>query len=364
MRVHLVTDQLSTGGGLEHMYQIVRGMPDIQFGLFGQAGSGAGRFDNLDNVKICDRGFAPALVLQQKPDLVHIHHLRPLLSFFQNPLRRYKVPILFTAHGLHIHKYEFMPGLKARLKYLLRFCLEKYLFRRPDRIVAVSREDHGFLEVRYLLNNVGYLTNGIDAAGIGSATLTRKQLRQKLQLPAGAFLFVTVARFDFQKGYDILLEAVRAIKPFIEKRGVRFVWVGEGDEFDRLRQKADEWSVSKHIDFLGERQDVYDIIRAADVFLLPSRWEGLPIVLLEAGLLKTPVLASATYGNREIIGQTNGVLFDNLSVPDLTDKIKRIVNNDYALSARAANLHIEIQHHYTLQNMLTGLRHIYHTLPD
>lgn len=364
MRVHLVTDCLCTGGGLEHIFQVARGLPDIRFTVFGKPGNAAHRFESLKNVEICGDGYKPALVLQRKPDLVHIHHLKPLLAFYSNPYRQYKVPILFTAHGLHIHKYEFMPGPVARLKYNLRFFLEKRLLKRADGIIAVSREDRVFMESRYGLTDVVYLTNGIDTAGIEPKTLSRNELRSKLNFPPDAFLFLTVARFDFQKGYDILLKAIHVLRNFLENRNVSFISVGGGDTFGEMRKMAAQLSISSYLNFLGERRDVYDIIQAADVFLLPSRWEGLPIVLLEAGLLETPVLASSTYGNREIIGQTNGILFDNLNVSDLAAKIKGVVNGDYDLAAHAAGLAAEVRHHYNLDNMLAGLHRLYRSLTD
>ncbi|UCH97752.1 MAG: glycosyltransferase family 4 protein, partial [Candidatus Aminicenantes bacterium] len=360
MRIHLVTDQFSLGGGIEHIYQITRGLQDIRFGVFGQPGPAVEKFKGLGHVEIHDKGYAPGYVMEKSPDIVHIHHLRPLVSFFKRPLARYRVPIIFTAHGLHIHKYEFINSIRAKISYLLRYQLERRVLRKPDRIIAVSREDKLFMEEKYHLANVIYLTNGIDFSTVTAARgQSKKELRKRLGFPADDFLFITVARFDFQKGYDILIKAIALIKEQLKKNKCGFIFVGNGTEFEAMKQFSKHLSVSQYIRFLGARTDVYDILSAGDVFLLPSRWEGLPIVLLETGLLKVPVIASDTYGNREILEETSGILFKNRDIRELAGVIKGVLENKYDLAAYAENLFKEVQVNYNLEKMLSGLKELY-----
>lgn len=364
MHIHLVTDKFHLGGGLEHIYQIAKGLKDIKFRIFGQPGEkeAVEKFKHLKNVEVHDKGFFPSDVTAGKPDLVHFHHLRPLFAFFKNPFSRYFVPTLFTAHGLHIHKYEFYHSLQGRLTYFLRFQLEKRLLPKVDRVIAVSREDKAFLREKYHLRDVIYLTNGIDFSAVTAGMeepINKKNLREKLGLPGNFFLFITVARFHFQKGYDILLKAISMAKETIEKSNGRFILVGDGPEFEKMKQLSRGLGVSEYIMFLGVRTDVYDILKAGDVFLLPSRWEGLPIVLLETGLLKLPVIASDTYGNREIIRKGNGILFKNLDSGALAGVIKSVLDQKYDLDACAENLYKEIHENYSLEKMLSGLKEIY-----
>lgn len=358
MRIHLVTDQFNLGGGIEHIYQITKGLKDFSFRVFGLPGPAVEKFHGLDNVEVRDEGFQPADILRGRPDLIHFHHLKPLFTFIRNPLRRRPAPVVFTAHGLHLHKYEFYNSLKGRLSYFLRFYLEKRVLPKADRIIAVSREDKAFLEEKYRLKQVTYLTNGIDFSAVRAGG-SKKELRKRLGLPADAFLFVTVARFNFQKGYDVLLKALEGARSAVKKNAAHFAFVGDGPEFEAMKGLSRTLKVNHHISFLGARTDVYDILAAADAFLLPSRWEGLPIVLLETGLLKVPVIASDTYGNREIIGEKNGVLFKNIDIGALTEVIENVLMNKYDLGACAENLYKEIQTHYSLEKMLAGLKDIY-----
>lgn len=394
MLIHIVTDRFAVGGGGEHIYQVVKGLKDFRFGIFAKPGNAVQKFAALEHVTIYTRGYHPRYVLAGRPDLVHIHHLRPLCSFFKTPFSKYKIPIIFTAHGLHIHKYEFsypkarqidifretdrkhdlvgagdkicrssrsIPPIN-RWKYFLRFLLETQVLKRPDMVIAVSREDREFLEQKYHVTNVRYLSNGIDFANIREiAALGKKELRKELSLAPDHFIFTTVARFDFQKGYDILIKAIYLVKDLLNQKAgkIRFLFVGNGPEYAKMNALSRELDVSRYISFLGERADVYKIIKAGDVFLLPSRWEGLPIVLLETGVLRIPALASDTYGNREILTGEKGILFQNEDSRDLACKMRDIINGKYDLNRYAGDLYREIETNYNLEKMISGLKEIY-----
>jgi len=365
MRIALVTDSFKTGGGLEHIYQIAKGIPDIEFLIFGEKGEGIEKFNGLLNVKLFPDGFTPALVLKHKPDIVHIHHLRPLASFFLNPLYFYKIPIIFTVHGLHIHKYEFIKRFSSRPRYILRFYLEKYLFHRVTRIISVSKEDREFLIERYNLNGqkVGYIPNGIDCTKIENIKLPKQEVRDVLNLPKDCFIFLTVARFDFQKGYDVLVKAVALIKNYLKNKKVKFVLVGSGEELENIKKLVQEEGIDRYFVFAGNRQDVHLFLKAADCFILPSRWEGLPIALIEAGYAKLPVIASNTYGNREVIDdKQTGVMFINECPYDLSLKIRDFMENYSEALIYGLELYRKVKKEYSLEKMVRELRNLYEEL--
>ncbi len=359
MLVHIVTDNFNTGGGIEHIFQIVKGLPQFDFRIFAAPGDAIDRFSALRNVETCARGYSPSLVLKQKPDVVHVHHLRPLLAFHMNPLVKIAAPVIYTAHGLHIHKYEFSAGVFCRLKYKLRFALEKYLFARVDQIIAVSQEDQNFIRTRYQSDHVSCIPNGIDSSRLEQVRPRKIEIGNEFRLPAQRILFITVARFDFQKGYDVLLRAIALIKDFLREKNARFLLVGDGETLPEMKKMSEQLQTTGLVHFPGRRTDVHGLMKSADVLILPSRWEGLPIVLLEAGLLKIPVIASDTYGNHELLGADRGVLFENESADDLAGKIKGTINGEYKLAHQADNFFYEIKKNYSVAHMLVSLKNIY-----
>ena len=82
-------------------------------------------------------------------------------------------------------------------------------------------------------------------------------------------------------------------------------------------------------------------------------------MLLECGLLNVPVIASDTYGNREIIGVENGVLFENLSSQALINVIKKAVKGEYNWKRMVNNLNREVRECYSIEKMISGLSSMY-----
>jgi len=319
MHVAMVTDTFETGGGLEQLFQCVKALHGIRFSLLARGGGGGDRFRGLEHAAVYPQGFGRDLVLQVDPDLIHFHHLKPLAHFLWRPHPpRRTPPLLFTAHGLHVRKYDHRPGARSRAGKLLRRQLERRALGLVDRVIAVSREDATFLRSRYGLGNVVCVPNGVDIRSLESTPSHRESLRQELGLPPDASVFLTVARFHFQKGYDVLLEAVRLGRDLFRRRGVFFVWVGDGRERCALQEEAGRALLADRVRFVGERPDAARMMKAADLFVLPSRWEGLPVSLLEALFCGLPVVASNTCGNREaVLDGVNGLLFENGSATAL-----------------------------------------------
>lgn len=334
MKIALVTDTFRTGGGLEHLYQVARAMRGVSFAIFARGGEAAGRFSELENVRVFPEGYRAGELLRVRPDLIHFHHLRPLLDFCGrpfsrgNPFFRGRIPVVFTAHGLHVRKYGFLRGWSVGARRTCRSWLEKALYRRADAVVAVSREDMSFLREEYGLSRTVHIPNGVDPQAFRDPSFSRQVVRQALGLPVRSRIFLTVARFDLQKGYDVLVRAIGSGKEFFRKNEVLFVFVGEGRETGAIRKLAARVGGEGQIRFLGERQDVYAIMKASDLFILPSRWEGLPIALIEATMCGLPIVASKTCGNREFVQDTGaGFLFENENPADLVRVLSEILDN-------------------------------------
>jgi glycosyltransferase involved in cell wall biosynthesis len=358
MKIALVTDKFIVGGGLEHIYQIARGMQNIQFGVFANGGDAAVKVSTLPNVTVFRHGNLPRHVLKFEPDLIHIHHLKPLLNFYLNPFKKYHIPVLFTVHGLHIHKYEFKKGISNTIKFYLRYYLEQYLFHRVTKLITVSVEDGKFIGDQYHAPSV-CIPNGLDISKI-ECSENSKSIRNELNLPPDIPLFLTVARFDFQKGYDILLRTISMIKDEIHARKIKFVFVGHGKLFNEMKQMAAGLEINDLIIFMGARNDVYRLMRACDLFILPSRWEGLPIVLIEAGLCKLPIIASDTYGNREVVkDRVNGLLFRNKDSEGLANVLMQVMKKRDSIEPIRDRAYTAFKTKYDIGLMVSKLQDIY-----
>ena len=359
-RIALVTDYYEVGGGLEHIFQIAWGMSDFKFGIYATGGQYYQKFSELENVEIFNIGYNMEKIREFHPSIIHFHHLKPIFKCAVNPLRFNDTPILYTAHGIHIHKFEFMNGLNNRIKYFLRKNLEKYVYHFSDEVIAVSKEDLEYIGKHYQRDDCHLIPNGIDFRRINTSHLSRDMLRKRLGLPLKARLFLTVARFNFQKGYDILIEAIAKCNQHFLNNSIQFLFVGKGEELFRIQDLSKKLGISDKIRFLGTRNDVYDLMKACDYLILPSRWEGHPITLLEASYCELPIIASNTYGNREIISHgKNGILFQNTDAASLAARIMEVMNDRFCLEKLVKQAHKDVISFYQGSRMVDRLKEVY-----
>lgn len=136
----------------------------------------------------------------------------------------------------------------------------------------------------------------------------RHRLRAELGLGAQDVLCFTAARLEYVKGYDLQLEAIARLKHLPVWSSLHFAWAGEGSLKAQLQQQIADLGVGEQVHLLGQRWDVADWLDAADIFILPSRLEGMPLAIMEAMAKGLPVLASAVSGIPEELGDTGKLL--------------------------------------------------------
>jgi glycosyltransferase involved in cell wall biosynthesis len=146
------------------------------------------------------------------------------------------------------------------------------------------------------------IPNGVDPARFDRASVAD---RASLGVPADAFLALYVGRLDPQKGLSVLLEA--APKVAEAHRDWHLVLAGDGPEREALKKvTAADPTLHERVHWLGRRDDVPALLKAADLLVLPSLWEGMPNVVLEAMAARLPVVGTSVEGTEDLVipGQT------------------------------------------------------------
>jgi len=123
--------------------------------------------------------------------------------------------------------------------------------------------------------------------------------RAELGIPSSAPVIGLAARLTEQKGLTFLLQALPAV--LRAQRDLRLVIAGDGPLRRNLEEEAQRVGVGSHVHFLGPRTDMPDILQLFDVYVLPSIWEGLPMVLLEAMAAGCPIVATNVGGNPDAV---------------------------------------------------------------
>ena len=242
-----------------------------------------------------------------------------------------------------------------------RHWIERGAARRADRIVCVSqsvadfcRTTAGFPEDKLVV-----IPNGVNLARFAGATPLGLA---ELGVPAGRRALLFVGRLDRQKGLDVLLPAMP--KLFEQLPLHDLVIVGEGPQRRELETLA---GGDQRIHFTGRRSDVPNILAAADVLVLPSRYEGMPNVLLEAMAAGKPVVATRAEGVMELLGdgaeQQTAELTD---LPGFLGKIAKLANSADTASQLASVLgsrnQMRVKTAYSMPAMIDAYEALYGSL--
>jgi glycosyltransferase involved in cell wall biosynthesis len=198
-----------------------------------------------------------------------------------------------------------------------------------ERLVAVSQASYDALP-EPLRQRATTVVHGVDLSRSDSLIARRAELRARLRselvVDDEELLFLTVANLRPEKGYDVLLEAAKAIAD--GDPPIRIAAVGRGPLRDPLRARHMELGLGDRFQFLGQRDDVLQLLAGADAFVLASRHEGLPVALMEATSVGLPIVASRVGGIPQML--EDGV--DALLVPPgdpgvLAQAMKRLASD-------------------------------------
>ena len=295
----------------------------------------------IDVTVVDERGHGPVEIVNaltthfrvRQIDVVHTHRYKDNILATAAARLAGSPRIIRTVHGLT----EPMRGW-PRLKCLALEIVDRFaLGHCAAAVIAVSGHTAGALSSKGLRQPfVRQIHNGIDMVNIRS-THCRNDVRRELGVPADSPLVGTVGRLTAVKAQDDFLRAAQLIAPLHSH--FRFVVVGEGPEERALKRLTADLGIEDRVIFTGGRRDAHDLIAAMDVFVLPSLAEGMPMVLLEAMTLGTPVVAAGVGGVPELIEHNvNGVLVRPRDPRALADACTTLASNQVwarSLAARA-----------------------------
>ena len=199
--------------------------------------------------------------------------------------------------------------LADRFKVVLGRLAAQYAAARA--VVAVSQENLDLLHNRFgLPASAGQVIHyGRPEKFFAPRNeAVRARLRAELWLPADAIVCFTAARLDAIKGYLYQVVAAKHLVALPGNGKLHFVWAGEGDQRPALEEAIASAGLTGRVHLLGHRWDVSDWYDAADIFVLPSDLEGMPLAIMEAMAKGLPVVATAVSGIPEELGDTGQLL--------------------------------------------------------
>jgi glycosyltransferase involved in cell wall biosynthesis len=246
-----------------------------------------------------------------KPDVVHSHMVHANLMARLGHLLRPRVPVVCTIHNV-------VEGPRWR----------EVAYRLTDRLASATTAVSAAATERFVrvgavpADRITTLRNGFDPERARVTDEARSRSRRELGVDED-FLWLSVGRLEPQKGYDILLQAFATLRQ--RRVDARLAIVGSGPEREPLREMAAVLGLDGSVALLGPRRDVPSLLAAADGFVLSSRWEGLPMVLLEAAAQALPIVATDVGGCREVARPDLGAVLTEPAAEPIADAMLRVM---------------------------------------
>lgn len=286
------------------------------------------------------------------PSLVHTHSSKAG-ALGRTAGRLAGVPrLVHTPHTLAFLFEEMFSAAKRELY----FRIERRLARATDRMIAVSESEARTFRTSGVVDpeRVRVVPNGVDPAPFEGA---EPHPLESLGLEPGRVTLGVVGLLNAAKGHDLALAALAEAG----NERAQLFFAGHGPLEAELRAQAEALGVASRVAFLGFREDVPRLFATADALLLPSRWEGMPYVVLEAMAAGLPVLATPVDGALDLVveGET-GWLAEAISAQAVAAGLRRVLQLDGgARAALGAAGRARLLERYTEERMIDGLEAVY-----
>ena len=220
------------------------------------------------------------------PEYKILHsHVRSYASLY--------IPIA-KKHGLktiiHSHSTSNGSGLSSVVKRIMQSSLK----RKADYLFACSEESGRWLFGNKALTKSNYkmIPNAVDTNKFAFNTDTRAQMRKTLGIEDDTVVYGHVGRLHPSKNHTFLLDVFKDV--LAKKPNALLLLVGDGELRSEIEAKINALNIQRSVIMLGARSDVAELLQAMDVFVFPSRWEGLPVTVVEAQAAGLPCFISDT----------------------------------------------------------------------
>jgi glycosyltransferase involved in cell wall biosynthesis len=212
--------------------------------------------------------------------------------------------------------------------------LDRLTARWMDGFVGISEEVCAVWKKREGITDGSMvcIPNGIDTSHFKRDS-ERWPSRRELGLPLTGKIVLTIANYRAEKGYAFLIEVISRV--LREGTDLEFCWCGKGEDEKMLRTLIAEKNISDRVHFLGHIQDVRHLLAHAELFVLPSREEGIPLSLLEAMSMEMACVATDVGGVSEVL--RSGIDGTLVRYPDVDDCVQAILRYQHAPGIRRSH---------------------------
>lgn len=290
------------------------------------------------------------IMTRENVKLVHTHGWGAYYDGVISAIMAGKIPIIHTVHG------KFFENLAC--EKIRRIYLQRLLSLQTDKIVTVSKD----LQTYYsrLLHNsrkIYCIYNGVDINKFNTSK-NKDQVKRKLGLNPDDLVVGTVGRLDPIKDHETILKSASLVLKDLPN--TKFLIIGDGLLKKNLEELAFKLKINNDVIFLGERNDIPELLNVMDIFILSSLFEGNSKTLLEAMATGLPIIATNVGGNRELIeDRKTGILIPPSDKNYMADILK-LINRDYkAYQFLGIQAREKVEKDFSIENMIFKYSKLY-----
>lgn len=278
-------------------------------------------------------------------DVIHCHTPMGgcLTRLAANKARKNGSKVFYTAHGFHFYKGA------PLINWLIYYPVERFLAHKTDVLLTINTEDYHRAR-RFKAGKKVYIPGvGIDIERYSKHNIERNRMRKENGIPVDAKVLLSVGEVNSNKNHRIVIEALPDLEDYW------YVICGKGPLEHNHRKLAESLGVSERVIILGYRTNVEDYYKMSDIFVFPSKREGLGLALMEAMASEMICVASINRGTNDLLGESN-LRFHSNNKEELIEILQNIDKYDTETEIKKNKEHLR---KFDIKNTLTLLKQLY-----
>ncbi|OHA93796.1 MAG: hypothetical protein A3D37_02470, partial [Candidatus Zambryskibacteria bacterium RIFCSPHIGHO2_02_FULL_38_22] len=298
------------------------------------------------------------IIKEEQPNVVHLNSSKIgllgslAISYLKLTTKNCRPRSIFTAHG-----WVFNERQRSYLFKIAAYVSQYFTVLLCDKTIAVSEKTK--MDINHfplIKNKIKVVHNGIS----DFETLPKEEARRILaSKDADKTIIFSIAELHKNKGIDVALKAL-SLLPEETKEKIIYCVAGNGEEKEYLEKLTKGLHIENIVRFLGFVPDAKKLLSGADIFLLPSRTEALPYVILEAGIAGLPTITTSVGGIPEVIhDMQNGILVHSRNRKEIAEAILYMLEHKDKQMEFGKEIRSTISNFFSLEKMLEETEKIY-----
>ncbi|MCM0650581.1 glycosyltransferase [Clostridium swellfunianum] len=292
-----------------------------------------------------------SILVANKVHIIHAHDVKASIAGYLASINL-KIPVIS-----HIHSSYPWMKTKSPLKYIDRFFRNKYTLS----IACSQKAAEYYFEYNKSLDKSKMIVKGnmFNFRELAQVKLQdEKEMKRKFFIDSDTYVFGYLGRLLESKGVDLLIESFYNFS--LKNDKAVLLIVGDGEYMDKLKDLVSNYKLEDKVIFAGYQKDVYSYLNVFDSFILPSRYEGLPISVLEAMAMERVVISTPTAGVPEVIDNNySGILLKERSMECLLEAMEYVYFNRDKAEEMGKNAKAFLFEHRNIKNYIVDLQKLY-----